>query len=289
MSPTGRDAWPRSSTATGSAPTPSARPWPVTSRVRTTWVSISTTATNTSRRMLGAYKARVAPFNVNYRYVEEELRYLLRDSKAAGSSTTPTFAPILEGILPELRDLELLIQVADELGPGPPARCRRLRTGPRLSTPRAAPGEPLPRRPVHPLHGRDHGHAEGCPVAPARHLPGGHGWADLRDLGAGRKFRAPHQPDPSRRRGPGHVHPSPHARSGPVGQLLLHDHGRHPGLPHQHPHSRPGRRVEDGGAGAHHRPLGRRRRHGPPSGRRARTRRPTTPPASWPSAAAAPC
>src|SRR3954453_17485944 len=27
--------------------------------------------------MLGAYKARLAPFNVNYRYVEEELRYLL--------------------------------------------------------------------------------------------------------------------------------------------------------------------------------------------------------------------
>src|SRR6202142_3438235 len=27
--------------------------------------------------MIGAYKARVAPFNVNYRYVEEELRYLL--------------------------------------------------------------------------------------------------------------------------------------------------------------------------------------------------------------------
>ena len=27
--------------------------------------------------MLGSFKARVAPFNVNYRYVAEELRYLL--------------------------------------------------------------------------------------------------------------------------------------------------------------------------------------------------------------------
>src|SRR5262245_937844 len=27
--------------------------------------------------MIGCYKARTAPFNVNYRYVEEELRYLL--------------------------------------------------------------------------------------------------------------------------------------------------------------------------------------------------------------------
>jgi acyl-CoA synthetase (AMP-forming)/AMP-acid ligase II len=64
--------------------------------------------------MLGAYKARVAPFNVNYRYVEEELRYLLGDAKARGLIYHATFAPILERILPDLRDLELLIQVADE-------------------------------------------------------------------------------------------------------------------------------------------------------------------------------
>ena len=36
--------------------------------------------------MLGAYKARVAPFNVNYRYVAEELRYLLNDAGASASS-----------------------------------------------------------------------------------------------------------------------------------------------------------------------------------------------------------
>jgi len=66
--------------------------------------------------MLGAYKARVAPFNVNYRYVEEELRYLLRDAKARAIIYHATFAPTLERILPELRDLELLLQVADESG-----------------------------------------------------------------------------------------------------------------------------------------------------------------------------
>jgi 3-oxocholest-4-en-26-oate---CoA ligase len=66
--------------------------------------------------MLGAYKARVAPFNVNYRYVEEELRYLLKDSKARGLIYHATFAPVLEKILPELRDLELLLQVSDESG-----------------------------------------------------------------------------------------------------------------------------------------------------------------------------
>ena len=35
--------------------------------------------------MIGAYRARVAPFNVSYRYVEDELLYLLTDSKAQGA------------------------------------------------------------------------------------------------------------------------------------------------------------------------------------------------------------
>ena len=42
--------------------------------------------------MLGAYKARVVPFNVNYRYVAEELRYLLADSGARGIVYHSTFA-----------------------------------------------------------------------------------------------------------------------------------------------------------------------------------------------------
>ena len=32
--------------------------------------------------MLGAFKSRVAPLNVNYRYVEEELLYLFENSRA---------------------------------------------------------------------------------------------------------------------------------------------------------------------------------------------------------------
>ena len=36
--------------------------------------------------MLGAFKARVAPFNVNYRYVAEELRYLFDDGSPRASS-----------------------------------------------------------------------------------------------------------------------------------------------------------------------------------------------------------
>ena len=39
--------------------------------------------------MLGAFKARVAPFNVNYRYVAEELRYLLNDAGARARGGRP--------------------------------------------------------------------------------------------------------------------------------------------------------------------------------------------------------
>ncbi len=66
--------------------------------------------------MLGAYKARVAPFNVNYRYVEEELRYLLLDAAARGLVYHAAFAPVLAKVLPELPRLEVLLQVADDSG-----------------------------------------------------------------------------------------------------------------------------------------------------------------------------
>lgn len=65
--------------------------------------------------MLGAFKARVAPFNVNYRYVEEELRYLLADAGARGIVYHATFAPVLDQVRGEL-DLELLVQVDDGSG-----------------------------------------------------------------------------------------------------------------------------------------------------------------------------
>ena len=66
--------------------------------------------------MLGAFKARVAPFNVNYRYVAEELRYLLDDSRAAAIVVHSQFAPTLASILPALPSLRLILQVPDETG-----------------------------------------------------------------------------------------------------------------------------------------------------------------------------
>ncbi|MEI2638328.1 MAG: AMP-binding protein [Microthrixaceae bacterium] len=66
--------------------------------------------------MLGAYKARVAPFNVNYRYVQEELRYLLTDADTKAVIYHATFAPALAEVLDELPEVKVLIQVADDSG-----------------------------------------------------------------------------------------------------------------------------------------------------------------------------
>jgi fatty-acyl-CoA synthase len=66
--------------------------------------------------MLGAYKARVAPFNVNYRYVEEELLYLLKDSAARAIVYHSAFAPTLQAVRAQLPDLQVLIQVPDDSG-----------------------------------------------------------------------------------------------------------------------------------------------------------------------------
>jgi 3-oxocholest-4-en-26-oate---CoA ligase len=64
--------------------------------------------------MLGAWKARVAPFNVNYRYVDAELVYLLRDSRARAIVYHAALAPTLARVRAQLPQLEVLIQVADE-------------------------------------------------------------------------------------------------------------------------------------------------------------------------------
>ena len=50
--------------------------------------------------MVGAWKARCASFNVNYRYVEEELRSLLDDASAAAVIIHERFTPVLALRLP---------------------------------------------------------------------------------------------------------------------------------------------------------------------------------------------
>ena len=66
--------------------------------------------------MLGGFMSRVAPLNVNYRYVDEELVYLLRNSGARAIVYHAEFAPRLARIRKELPQLEVLLQVADDSG-----------------------------------------------------------------------------------------------------------------------------------------------------------------------------
>ena len=66
--------------------------------------------------MLGAWRARVAPFNVNYRYVKNELHYLLADSDATALIYHATFAPRVNDVLRQLPKLRVLIQIADDSG-----------------------------------------------------------------------------------------------------------------------------------------------------------------------------
>ncbi|MFT3854359.1 MAG: AMP-binding protein [Ilumatobacteraceae bacterium] len=66
--------------------------------------------------MLGAFKARVAPFNVNYRYIADELHYLLADADATAVVVHSRFAPTLAEVLPSLPALRVVVQVADNSG-----------------------------------------------------------------------------------------------------------------------------------------------------------------------------
>ncbi len=67
--------------------------------------------------MLGSYRARLAPFNVNYRYVGEELRYLLDDAQPRAMVLHSSLAPTIAEVLPTLASPpEVLLQVEDASG-----------------------------------------------------------------------------------------------------------------------------------------------------------------------------
>jgi 3-oxocholest-4-en-26-oate---CoA ligase len=68
--------------------------------------------------MLGAYQARVAPFNVNYRYVADELVYLLGNAGADAIMYHARFAPTLALALERLPPMRL-IHVDDGSGNDP--------------------------------------------------------------------------------------------------------------------------------------------------------------------------
>lgn len=64
--------------------------------------------------MLGGWAARAATFNVNHRYMADELVYLMTDSKAKAVIVNSAYAPNLEQVLPQLPAIKLIVQVPDE-------------------------------------------------------------------------------------------------------------------------------------------------------------------------------
>ena len=66
--------------------------------------------------MLGAWKARCAAVNVNYRYVAAELAHVLADSGARAVIYHGAFAATLAAVAGDLPDLGLLLQVDDGSG-----------------------------------------------------------------------------------------------------------------------------------------------------------------------------
>lgn len=66
--------------------------------------------------LLGSFGSRVAPFNVNFRYVKSELQYLMADSGATALLYHAAFAPRVAEVLPDLPQLRVLIQIADDSG-----------------------------------------------------------------------------------------------------------------------------------------------------------------------------
>jgi 3-oxocholest-4-en-26-oate---CoA ligase len=95
--------------------------------------------------MLGAYRARVAPFNVNYRYVGEELRYLLNDARPRALILHSSLAPTLAEVLPTLdAPPDVLLQVEDEPGHGLLPGAVWYEEALAASSPGGAPVEPSP-------------------------------------------------------------------------------------------------------------------------------------------------
>ncbi len=67
--------------------------------------------------MLAAFKIGAVPFNVNYRYRTEELRYLFDNAKAVAVIHGAEFSPVIDEVRRDLQQLRLTIAVADNLIP----------------------------------------------------------------------------------------------------------------------------------------------------------------------------
>jgi len=67
---------------------------------------------------LAAYKLRAVPININYRYVEEELRYLFDNADLVALVHHKEFIPRIAAVAPEMPLLKTFICVDDDSGRG---------------------------------------------------------------------------------------------------------------------------------------------------------------------------
>ena len=214
--------------------------------------------------MLGAWKARAGggQRQLPLRRRRAALR-AGRQRRPGGRSTTARSPPPSPRCCPTCPAWSAAAPGRRRLGRRPAAGRRPLRGRPGRGAPRSPRG-PVARRPLHPLHGRDHGHAQGHAVAAGR-LPG--------HRPRRRRPDATQIVAAARGRGPGlRTLPSApvHARRRPLERPVGLDvgrHGRGPGRPHP---PRPGRRPGHLRARAGDAAPDRRRPVRPPAARRAR-------------------
>jgi 3-oxocholest-4-en-26-oate---CoA ligase len=64
--------------------------------------------------MLAAYKIPAVPINVNYRYVADELHYVLENSDSVAVVHEPEFAPVLQEIAPRVKGMKLSVEIGAE-------------------------------------------------------------------------------------------------------------------------------------------------------------------------------
>ena len=88
--------------------------------------------------MLACFKLRAVPVNVNWRYVEAELRYLYDDAGLVGLLYTRKFADAVAAALPAIADARVVLQVDDGThtpGPGKPYEAALAASSPDRSFP----------------------------------------------------------------------------------------------------------------------------------------------------------
>lgn len=66
--------------------------------------------------MIGCYKARLVPININYRYVAEELAYVFDNADLAAVVYEAEFGPVISSIAPTLPKLTTFLRLDDETG-----------------------------------------------------------------------------------------------------------------------------------------------------------------------------